>query len=136
MNKLVYVAVIIILLGMVYFFTPKGQSQAETLDDGIRLAQEQDKLVFLYINSKWCTYCRLLEQQFAQSSEFKQLIEEHYIWVTLDFDQNLALAQQLGLRGPPAMIIIDKNRTVLTGIPGYPPNGVQDVIAMLKEASK
>lgn len=136
MNKLVYLAVIVILLGMVYFLTPKGQSQAETLEEGIALAKEQDKLVFLYINAPWCTYCPLLEEEFAQSGEFQQIIDEHYIWVTLDFDRNLALAQQFGLRGPPAMIVFDQNGNVITGIPGYPPNGVQDVITMLKEASK
>ncbi len=134
MNKVVYLPIIIIILGAAYLMIPEEKGQAQTLEEGMQLAKEQDKLVFLYINASWCTYCRMLEQQFSQSEEFQQVIEEHYIWVTLDFERNLALAQRFGLRGPPAMIILDQEGNAITGIPGYPPNGVQDVIAMLREA--
>ena len=136
MNKSVYLIFIIIVLGALYVFTPKGDTTAETLEDGIVLAKEQDKLVFLYINAVWCGYCRQIEREFAQSQEFNDIIGKNYIWVTLDFDENLTLARQYGLKGPPAMIVLDQDGQPITGIPGYPPGGVLDVIAMLKEALK
>ena len=133
-NKTIYFVGIIIILAAIYLLVPGSQSEASSVEEGIRLAREQDKLIFLYINSRDCTYCRLLEQQFGQSEEFQQIIEENYIWVTIDFLQNLSIARRFGLSGPPAMIILDQNGTAISGIPGYPPGGIQDVIAMLKEA--
>jgi thioredoxin-related protein len=139
MNKLVYLSVIIIALGATYFLLPQRQSpstQAATLEEAVLMAREQDKLVFLYINSNNCPYCRMLEEEFAESEEFQSVIHEKYVWITLDFTKNLNLARRFGLQGPPAMIILDQNGTAITGIPGYPPQGVQDVIAMLKEVAK
>lgn len=136
MNKSVYLVLIIIVLGALYVFAPKGDTSATTLEEGIALAKEQDKLIFLYFTADWCGYCRQIEREYAQSQEFKDIIEEHYIWVTLDFEENLTYARQLGLKGPPAMIVLDQNGKPITGIPGYPPAGVLDVIAMLEEASK
>lgn len=136
MNKSVYIILIIIVLGALYLLAPKGETQADTLEDGIKLAREQDKLIFLYINADWCTYCRLIEQEFTRSEEFQKIIDDNFIWVTLDFEENLALARRFGLRGPPAMIVLDQNGEAITGIPGYPPGGVSDVIFMLREALK
>ncbi|MBU7014397.1 MAG: thioredoxin family protein [Theionarchaea archaeon] len=139
MNKLVYLFVIIIALGAVYLLFPQEQSlstQATTLEEAVLMAREQDKLVFLYINSQNCPYCRILEEEFAESEEFQTVVHEDYIWITLDFTQNLNLARRFGLQGPPAMIILDQNGTAITGIPGYPPEGVRDVISMLKEVAK
>lgn len=133
-NKLVYLLVIIIILGALYIVVPGKQKEATSLEEGIRLARDQNKLIFLYINGEGCAYCRLLEQQFAQSDEFKKIIEENYIWVTLDFVQNPTIVSRFGLRGPPALIILDENGGTIAGIPGYPPNGVQDLIVMLNEA--
>ncbi|MBU7018828.1 MAG: thioredoxin family protein [Theionarchaea archaeon] len=135
-NKLVYLLVIIIILGALYIVVPGKQVEATSLEEGIRLARDQDKLIFLYINGEGCAYCRLLEQQFAQSEEFKNIIEENYIWVTLDFVQNPTIVNRFGLRGPPALIVLDENGATIMGIPGYPPNGVQDLLVMLKEALK
>ncbi|KYK38054.1 MAG: thioredoxin family protein [Theionarchaea archaeon] len=134
MNKSIYVIIIIIALGTLYFLIPGEESQAETLEEGIELAKEQDKLVFLYVTSDWCTYCSVIEQEFARSEEFRNIIKEHFIWVTLDFDRNPAVVSQFNLRGTPAIIILDQNGKPITGMLGYPPGGVSDVISMLKEA--
>ncbi len=134
MNKLVYVMIIIIALGVIYVAIPEQKTDAKTLDEGIALAKEQNKLVFLYINAEWCGYCRLLEKEFSESEEFQRIIDEHYVQVILDFDKNPDLVRRFNLKGPPAMIILDGNGNVITGIPGYPPNGVKDVIMVLNEA--
>ncbi|MBU6996993.1 MAG: thioredoxin family protein [Theionarchaea archaeon] len=139
MNKLVYLSIIIIALGAVYFLFPQEQSsstEVTTLEEAVLMAREENKLVFLYINSQNCPYCRMLEEEFSESEEFQRVIHEEYIWITLDFTKNLNLARRFGLQGPPAMIILDQNGTAITGIPGYPPEGVRDVIAMLKEVSQ
>ena len=135
-NKLVYLLIVVIILGALSIVVPGKQTEATTLEEGIRLARDQNKLIFLYVNGEGCAYCRLLEQQFAESDEFKKIIDENYIWVTLDFVQNPTIVNRFGLRGPPALIILDENGGTITGIPGYPPNGVQDLIVMLNEALK
>ena len=139
MNSKVYILIVIVALGAIYLLVPREQfhkSDAETIEEGVELAREQNKLIFLYINADWCTYCRLIEKEFGESEEFQQIMDEHYIWVTLDFNENPALVSRFNLQGPPAMIVLKQNGEALVGIPGYPPNGVLDVIAMLKEASK
>lgn len=139
MNKIMYLFIVVIALAALYYIVPGSEQELETeattLEDGVRLAREQDKLVFLYINAKTCVYCRQIEKEFAESEEFQQIVEQSYIWVTLDFQQNYTLARRFGLQGPPAMIVLDQNGTAITGIPGYPPRGVLDVIDMLKEVA-
>jgi thioredoxin-related protein len=139
MNRTYYLIIVIAALGAAYLLVPGNeteQTQAQTLEEGIRLAREQDKLIFLYINSDNCSYCRLLERQFTESEEFQEIIDQHFVWVTLKFEENLTLANRFGLRGPPALIVMDQNGEGIIGIPGYPPRGVLDVIAMLEEALK
>lgn len=137
MNKAVYLLfAVILMIGALYLFSPQEQAQAMSLEEGIRLAREQNKLIFLYVTADWCGYCRLLDQEFKESEEFKKIIGEHYVWVTLDFDENPTVVSRFRLQGPPALIILDQNGEGITGIPGYPPNGVEDIILMLKEALK
>lgn len=136
MNKLIYLLVIIVLLGAVYLLAPEQdhQSQAGSIEEGIVLAREQNKMIFLYITADWCTYCHVIEKEFTESEKFQQIMDEHYIWVTLDFDKNPTLMSNLGLRGPPAFIVLDQSGDIIAGIPGYPPNGIRDVNTMLEEA--
>jgi thioredoxin 1 len=144
MNKAAYLIIVVVALGLIYYIIPEQESKAETktdiqvetLEEGIELARKENKLVFLYINSESCSYCRILEKQFAESEEFQKIIDQYYIWVTLDFQRNPAIVARFRLQGSPAMIIIDQNDEPVFGIPGYPPRGVVDVIAMLKEAVK
>jgi hypothetical protein len=136
MNKSVYLIIILGVLGAIYILLPNDESQAQTLEDGIKLAREQDKLIFLYVNGEWCTYCQLLESQFSQSEEFQNLVEEHYIWVTLAFEENPTIVRRFDLRGAPALFVLDQNGSLIMEIIGYPPHGVSDVIFMLKEALK
>lgn len=138
MNKMVYLLIVVIALGALYYVFPGSDPETEalTLEDGIKLAREQGKLIFLYINAKTCPYCRQLEKEFAESEEFQQVVKQDYIWVTLDFQKNYTLARRFGLQGPPAMIILDQDGKAITGIPGYPPRGVLDVIDMLKEVAQ
>lgn len=134
MNKSVYLIIIVVVLGAIYILIPGGESQADTLEEGIRLAREQDKLIFLYVNGDWCTYCSLLETQFSQSEKFQNLIDEHYIWVTLAFEKNPTIVRRFKLRGPPALFVLDQDGSLIMEIIGYPPHGISDVIFMLEEA--
>jgi hypothetical protein len=134
MNKSVYLIIIVGVLGAIYILIPSGDTQAETLEDGIKLAREQNKLIFLYVNGDWCTYCKLLEAQFSQSQEFQDLINDHYIWVTLAFEKNPTIVRRFNLRGTPALFVLDQDGSLIMEIIGYPPHGVSDVIFMLKEA--
>jgi thioredoxin-related protein len=134
MNKSVYLIIILGVLGAIYILMPNEESQAQSLEDGIKLARDQDKLIFLYVNGEWCTYCKLLESQFSQSEEFQNLVDDHYIWVTLAFEKNPTIVRRFNLRGPPALFVLDQNGSLIMEIIGYPPHGVSDVIFMLEEA--
>ena len=136
MNKSVYLILILGVLGAIYILMPGEETQAGTLEDGIKLARDQDKLIFLYVNGDWCTYCKLLETQFSQSQEFQYLVDEHYIWVTLAFEKNPTIVRRFNLRGPPALFVLDQDGSLIMEIIGYPPHGISDVIFMLQEALK
>jgi thioredoxin-related protein len=143
MNKLVYLVIVVVALGALYYVIPQDgshtepptETQAQTLEEAIQMANEQDKLVFVYINSTNCPYCRMMEKEFDQSDEFKKIIGEQFVWVTLDFQKNLDLVRKYNLQGSPVIIIMDQNGEPITGMIGYPPNGIEDVIKMIEEGT-
>lgn len=140
MNKLVYLIVVVVALGALYYVIPSPEgtyteTQAETLEEAIQMAEEQDKLVFVYINSDNCPYCRKMEKAFNTSKEFQTIIDERFIWVTLDFVKNPELVRKYNLQGPPVIIIMDQKGEAITGMLGYPPNGIEEVIKMIEEGT-
>ncbi|MGD2249733.1 MAG: thioredoxin family protein [Candidatus Methanofastidiosia archaeon] len=140
MNKLVYLIVVVVALGALYYLIPSQEgtyteTQAQTLEEAIQMAKEQDKLVFVYINSQNCPYCRKMEKEFDKSDEFKKIIDEQFVWVTLDFLENPGLVRKYNLQGPPVIIVMDQNGEAITGMLGYPPNGIEEVIKMIEEGT-
>jgi thiol-disulfide isomerase/thioredoxin len=62
---------------------------------------EQDKTTVVYFYTRWCPDC------FATKIHLPRLIQEydHYDWVQMDRDADLALAKHLNIYGIPSFLV-------------------------------
>nr|CAD7197271.1 unnamed protein product [Timema douglasi]CAD7405481.1 unnamed protein product [Timema poppensis] len=57
-----------------------------TLDNGLQIAQNDDKPLMLLIHKTWCGACKALKPQFAASEEIEKL-SKHFVMVNTQDDE-------------------------------------------------
>lgn len=103
-------------------------------EEAVNLSKSTSKpLVLFFTGSDWCGWCKKLEQESLDSSEFVQAAADKFIFVKLDFPVNTTLPLQLAaqnkqlqkkysVRTFPTLIILDAHQTQI-GVTGYRPGG-------------
>ena len=56
------------------------------LEQGLKRARNEDKMVFLHFGAPWCGFCRLLEQ-FIERDDISEILAKHFIDVKIDVDR-------------------------------------------------
>ena len=99
-------------------------------------AEAEDKLILLnFTGSDWCGWCMKLKEEVFLKQDFKDSADENLVLLFLDFpsmislseDQQLhngTLAQVLGIRGYPTIIVLESDLTprLKTGYTGASPS--------------
>jgi len=120
--------------------SPKTASSAEltsakltwhSFDEGLRVASETDKPVYLFIDAKWCSWCKKMRRETFTDSEVK-LAFSNLIPVTIDGEskevvtyqgKSYSLAQLsrqvFAVRGFPMSVFLEPNGDIIGGMPGY-----------------
>ncbi len=73
---------------------PLGLDCYKDFDEGVRVAQEQDKPVLLDFTGWACVNCRKMEEQVWSNPEVFRLLRDDYILVSLYVDDRTALPEQ------------------------------------------
>jgi len=102
-----------------------------SFDEGLRVASETDKPVYLFIDAKWCSWCKKMKRETFTDSEVK-LAFSNLIPVTIDGEskevvtyqgKSYSLAQLsrqvFGVRGFPMSVFLEPNGDIIGGMPGY-----------------
>jgi len=93
-------------------------------------AQREDKFVILDLEAVWCHWCHVMEHETYGNSEVIKVMNEKYIAVRVDQDQNPDLLSRYGDWGWPATIVFNSDGTEIVRRRGYiPPFGM---VSMLK----
>ncbi|MFH1153311.1 MAG: thioredoxin family protein [Pseudomonadota bacterium] len=88
-------------------------------EKGISLAQEQGKEIFLYFYADWCTYCKKMEKETFTNDSVIQYINENFIPISINSDQNQTVASTFSVRGLPTFWLLKSDSTRLSNLPGY-----------------
>ena len=100
-------------------------------EEGVQQARLNSKPVaVLFTATDWCSWCKKLEREVFEKSEFAEDVGDKFVFIKLDFrvndplpqDQvaaNKQLQKQFNVKGYPTLILLDGKHQQLMGQAGY-----------------
>ena len=86
---------------------------------GMAVAREEGKSIFLYFHAPWCTYCTKLKMTTFKDEKVLAYLEENFVSIQVDTDQNKALATQWNVTGLPTLWFLESSGKKINRMPGY-----------------
>ncbi|MFQ6073242.1 MAG: thioredoxin family protein [Methanosarcinales archaeon] len=130
--KIITLLAIVIIIGFMYVSVQSspvlsdekysylgGLTWNKNIDEGFRIAQEQNKPILVYFWAQWCKYCEQLETKTLPNEKVSKILKNDFVLVAIDLDEQGEVAQRYGVSYPPHEIFLDKNGNIITRIPGY-----------------
>lgn len=102
--------------------------------EAAELAKKENKpLLLFFTGSDWCGWCKKLQTEVFNTSEFANMVGDRFVFVELDFpmshqlspqlnEQNTFLKRKYGITGYPTIVILDSNQSFIAET-GYRPGG-------------
>jgi thioredoxin-related protein len=113
------------LLAVVVFaiFLPSAAAAQEIswqkFDQGMAMAKEQDKNVFLYFHAEWCSYCKKMERTTFKRPKVIDYINQNFIAIKVDSDREPKVSTAYNVRGLPTLWFLKSDHTRISNLPGY-----------------
>jgi thioredoxin-related protein len=82
-------------------------------------AAAQNKLVFVYVKSKTCSWCAKMNNETFSSPGIISLINKKFIPVSVDVVSDAAIASRLHTNGTPTLIVINSSQHEISRLEGY-----------------
>ena len=117
------------VIGMLLMLFAAGPVQAQvcfetaSTDAVRRMAQQQNKLVFIDLYATWCGPCRTMERNVFSTKEAGDFMEKYFVAAKYDVDQSVgrALMSEYGRGAIPLYLIFDTEGTLWGTIEGSAP---------------
>jgi thioredoxin-related protein len=165
MKKLLYTTILILLAYILSLAQGIGEGNADNLstdktggvdstkivwlkyDDGLKLAKESGKHVFIDFFTDWCYYCKKMDKDIFSQTEVIKMLNKDFVCVKVDgeskkeldidgykiTERNLARSEYR-VRGYPAYWFLKPDGDRLGTLPGYQKLDVfKDVLYFMKE---
>jgi thioredoxin-related protein len=122
---------IMIIFGPIIQATGSDSIKWYGYGEGIALGRIEKKKVFLHFYADWCGYCRKMAKETFQNPSIISYLNENFIAIRVDFDQEGDIASRYGVRGLPSTWFLTQTGERIGNVPGYIPP--QALLSMLKE---
>lgn len=122
MKKLTFSLIFIFGFLFLTFAQEQKVNWQEDYDKAVKIAKKQNKPVLIFFTgSDWCGPCKMLTQDFFNSSEFVKLAEDKLVIYEADFPRNRDLTTEsqrkknyylstmYDVESYPTIVVIDKN---------------------------
>ncbi|MDP6612509.1 MAG: thioredoxin family protein [Candidatus Hydrothermarchaeota archaeon] len=98
-----------------------GIDWAMSYDEGLRIAERENKPVLVYFWAVWCGFCKKMDEEVLPASEVSRAIEEKFVPVNLDVDlkDNSKLIAKYRVVGTPTFVIATGQEEILDWVVGY-----------------
>lgn len=103
-------------------------------DEGMKKAQDKDLPVYVEFYATWCPPCKMMAQTTFQDKEVVGLLNNGFVSIKVDIDQEKELALRYGARSIPHHIVMNSKGDVLKVLRGAMPADM--FLANLREAIK
>ena len=127
-KKNIAIAVILILTSLIIInhLLPLNASSNEDVkikwykyNEGIKLAKQQDKKVFIDFYADWCTFCKKMEKDTFTNADIANYLNQNFIPVKVFTEKDTKLSYKYGITGLPSFIFLDENTKRITKLPGF-----------------
>ncbi|MBU2559819.1 thioredoxin fold domain-containing protein [archaeon] len=98
-----------------------GLSWYKNYDEGQKAAIEEDKPMLVYFWATWCEFCKKLETEVYPNTQVNKILEEDFVLVAINIDDNKKDADAFGVWVPPNEKFITPQGEVMDEIGGYMP---------------
>jgi len=117
---------VIVLLCMSLLGTPASGNAAsgvgwQDFEAGLARGREQNRKIFLYFYTDWCTYCKEMEKTTFSDPAVIAFLNNHFVPIRVNADRNAEAAARFGVRALPLSWFVAADGTRLSSLPGYVP---------------
>ena len=93
--------------------------EIHTLEEGMRLAADSDRLVLANVSAIWCSSCRTFDKEVLGDDAVRRLIESDFVFVRLEYesDEGKAFREEYEVQGFPRLVVLDADGRLLARLP-------------------
>ena len=102
-------------------------------EEGKVLARVEKKKVFLHFYADWCGFCRKMAKETFRDATVVSTLNQDFIAIRVDFDDESAIAEKYGVKGLPANWFLTEMGQPIISIPGLIPP--EALLSLLKEVN-
>ncbi len=118
MNRLrVLILIVVFLLVPAHAFC--GTITWTPYNEGLRLAERQNKKVFLHFRTDWCGYCKQMEQYTFKDDQVIAFLNTHFISIKVDGDIEKQVTNKYNVKSYPDSRFLDENKKDVYRLPGF-----------------
>lgn len=114
----------LLVLGFLLAFSlavTAGDDWLKSVDDGIKQAKTENKLVMIDFTATWCGWCKKLQTDVFDREEFQKFAAEKLVLVSIDADANRDLVSKYKVEGFPTIVFLNGEGEKVHEISGYLP---------------
>lgn len=97
-------------------FDPSRDARKD-IEAAIAKARQTHKRIMLDVGGEWCIWCHRLDDYFAQNAKLRELREENFIWLKINFspenENKAVLSAYPQIPGYPHIFVLDENGKLL-----------------------
>lgn len=112
-------AIVVITLATVQSVPAAEVGWRRDLQATYREATSRNKPILVVVGATWCGYCRQLHQQTLRNAALVARINDQFLPVLIDADEQAELTQQLQVDLLPAVLVISPERRILSRSTGF-----------------
>lgn len=92
-----------------------------SMDEALKLAKKERKLVFLNISASWCGPCKMLKSRTFSNEEVGNFYNSNFINIAVDGEigEGIELARKYEIKGYPTLIFLDGNDNLIAQTAGF-----------------
>ena len=96
-----------------------GLNSTLDIEQAFNDSQINNKSVLLIFDQDTCYYCDLFKQDVLSDEDVQSQLNENFIVVFVDINEQYTVAEQLQVMGTPTSVILDSNGQEVARIDGY-----------------
>ncbi len=103
--------------------TIPGLNVTDDVEGAFDESQIQNKAMVLIFDQDSCVYCDILKEDTLSNEEVQKQLNENYIVVLVDVNENPEMAEQYQIFGTPSIQFLDSDGNDIERIEGYVDSG-------------